>query len=505
MQRRRTNGMEVTLKVISHLVKQHVCVLVADSLWLSSDIKLTQAGIFYVFKDGKFHGCLRIELEPLRFNFNEMMSVSTYALQVNPSRGTKKSDLQEQISDDSRTSKRKPATPRRLGRSVEHYASTPKVSFNIESGDILEKSGLSPITSNTLEEDQSSHITTAASSQPVFPPQPVLLSICEGDEGKNQSGEQITDQVKTISAQNSQDPAGYEATEYACRKCGEQFTTIDGYYVHMFSMHKIRNKKRHKPIIKRVFQKLDGNTKSQEKVPSKDDSMDCGYCDKHYLTHLSLRNHLINVHKDQPAYFCDNCNRVFYVDSVRDSHCANCFHDEGSKEKSESTPNYHFRERKVIMVSGEKKSVGTELVLNGPLKCHLCRIGLHTEQALLLHIKAHKQGKPIDAEYIAERKKTNQDEDSDGLEFFNENTISQSEEEQDVDETPKMSPKKKVRVINTETTPKKNKRKRKHSSSSLTPSRKSPRIASKDIYKTQKSEEQTTETKQSNQSMSKEK
>ena len=125
MERGRTNGMEVTLKVISHLVKQHVCVLLGDSLWLSSDIKLTQAGIFYVFKDGKFHGCSRIKIEPLRFNFNEMMSVSTYGLKVHPSSTSKSSELKEQNSDGMRISKRKPATPRRLGTSVDHYASTP--------------------------------------------------------------------------------------------------------------------------------------------------------------------------------------------------------------------------------------------------------------------------------------------------------------------------------------------------------------------------------------------
>ena len=290
----------------------------------------------------------------------------------------------------------------------------PKVSFNTESGDILEKSGLSPIPSSVVDRNQSSNTASESSSQPVFPPQPVLLTVSQGHDGNNQSGEQITDQVKQLSASNSQDPAGYEATEYACRKCAEQFSSIDGYYVHMFTKHKIRNKKRHKPIVKRVFQQLDATKITQEKLPVNDDSMDCGYCDKHYLTYMSLRKHLINVHKDQPAYFCDNCNKAFYVDSVRDTHCANCFHDEGSKKNTESRPNYQFREKKVILPSGESKSLGSELVLNGPLKCHLCRIGLHTEHALLLHIQADKKGKPIDAKYIAEKKKTNENYESDG-------------------------------------------------------------------------------------------
>ena len=379
MERGRTNGMEVTLKVISHLVKQHVCVLLGDSLWVSSDIKLTQAGIFYVFKDGKFHGCSRIQIEPLRFNFNEMLSVSTYALKVHPTSTSKSTGLKEQNSDAMRISKHKPATPRRLTTSVDHYASTPKVTLNTESGDILQNIGLSPIPSSALDGNKSSNIASESSSQPVFPPQPVLLTISEGHDGNNQSGEQITDQVREISAQNSQDPAGYEATEYGCRKCNEQFSTVDGYYVHMFTKHKIRNKKRHKPIMKRVFQELDATKISQQKLPNNDDSMDCGYCDKQYLTYASLRNHLINLHKEQPAYFCDKCDKAFYVDSIRDSHCASCFQIEGSKKKTQGTPNYAYKDKKVILPSGETKSVGSELLLNGPLKCHLCRIGLHME------------------------------------------------------------------------------------------------------------------------------
>ena len=137
--------MEVTLKVISHLVKQHVCVLLGDSLWVSSNIKLNQAGIFYVFKDGKFHGCSRIEFEALRFDFKEMMSVTTYALKVYPSSGRNQPTLNEQNSDESKTSRHKLATPSRLGRSVEHYASTPKVGLETDTADILQQSILSPI------------------------------------------------------------------------------------------------------------------------------------------------------------------------------------------------------------------------------------------------------------------------------------------------------------------------------------------------------------------------
>ena len=80
------------------------------------------------------------------------------------------------------------------------------------------------------------------------------------------------------------------------------------------------------------------------------------------------------------------------------------------------------------------------------------------------------------------------------IEFFNENTNSQSEQEEDADEAATVSPKKKVRVMNTGSTPQKNIRKRKSSSSSLTPSRKSPRFARRDISKEHKEEEQSTDT-----------
>ena len=164
-------------------------------------------------------------------------------------------------------------------------------------------------------------------------------------------------------------PVGFEATEYGCRKCSDQFTTIDGYYVHMFSQHKIRNPKRNKPIIKRVFQQLDQNTMTANTIGNTDDSMDCGYCDKHYLTHGSLRNHLTKVHEDQPLYFCDTCDRAFYVDSVRDKHCSNCSAEKLSKNKGtqitdknstskKKTPaktKYNYFKRTVTLPSGEKE------------------------------------------------------------------------------------------------------------------------------------------------------
>ena len=73
LEKGRTNGMEVTLKIISHMVKQHVCVLVQNFLWLSADIDIDHAGIFYMYQDGVFHGCTRLTYEALPINFTEML------------------------------------------------------------------------------------------------------------------------------------------------------------------------------------------------------------------------------------------------------------------------------------------------------------------------------------------------------------------------------------------------------------------------------------------------
>ena len=572
MERKRTNGMEVTLKVISHLVKQHVCVLLGDSLWVSSDIKLNQAGIFYVFNDGKFHGCSRIEFEPLRFDFNHMLSVATYAVKVYPSSTKNQPALMEQNSDENRSSRRKPATPRRLDRSVEHYASTPKVGLETDSSNILQQSVLSPIKVRNQEEEMSANNSGNLDAQPVFPIQPVLLTIAEGEPGNNESGEQITEQVKKITEDHAAQPVGFEATEYECRKCSEQFTTMDGYYVHMFSQHKIRNPKRNKPILKRVFQQLNENTIRPNPIGNQDDSMDCGYCDQHYLTHGSLRSHLTKVHVNQPSYFCDTCDRAFYVDSVRDKHCSNCpvvkiiditgsqitednskstkakavkrkgsqntdasststtvtppkkklsqntDHSSKSKKEKPGKIKYDYIKRTVTLPSGEKK-LQEELVLNGPLKCHLCRIGLHTEETLLLHIKAHKKGKPVDEDYIAERKKQVEEGELYDDEVFNTNDETYSHDEKEVDESSARTTKnnnetksdddeeieqsrgrntkKKVRVMKPDKTPEKEARKRRSSSSSMTPSRKSPRIASKAAKKHVGKDEQITDKKAS--------
>ena len=93
------------------------------------------------------------EFEALRFDFNEMMSVSTYALKVYPPKATQQGTVKELNTDDSKTSRRKPETPRRLSRSVEHYASTPKVGLERDSENILQKSVLSPIQVTKQQDD----------------------------------------------------------------------------------------------------------------------------------------------------------------------------------------------------------------------------------------------------------------------------------------------------------------------------------------------------------------
>ena len=444
-----------------------------------------------------------------------------------------------------------------------------------DTANILQQSVLSPIKVRNQDEEMLANNSRNVDAQPVFPPQPHLLTIAEGEPGNNESGEQITEQVKKITEDHAAQPVGFEATEYECRKCSEQFTTMDGYNVHMFSQHKIRNPKRNKPIVKRVFQQLDKNTIRTSAIGNPDDSMDCGYCDQHYLTHGSLRSHLTKVHENQPSYFCDTCDRAFYVDSVRDKHCFNCpaqkitkdkgsqNTDDSSKSRKETpvknkgsqntdvkstakkespaknkgsqntdesstskkkTPEkikYDYIKRTVTLPSGEKK-LQEELVMNGPLKCHLCRIGMHTEQTLLLHIRAHKKGKPIDEDYIAERKKQVEEGELYDDDVFNTNDETQSDDEKEVEESPAISTKKnnethsedekeveesrarstkkKVRVMKADNTPET--RKRRSSSSSATPSRKSPRFASKAAKKHVQNEEQNTDRKASSEAQS---
>ena len=57
--------MDVTLKILSGLIRQHIAVLIGDTIWLDMNIELNQVGLFYIYENNTFYGCWPKNREPI--------------------------------------------------------------------------------------------------------------------------------------------------------------------------------------------------------------------------------------------------------------------------------------------------------------------------------------------------------------------------------------------------------------------------------------------------------
>ena len=309
-----TNGMDVTLKVLSKLVKQHVGVLISNFLWLSSDVDLTDIGVFYIYKDKTFVGCsrkYRLEIDLSGMLLDYKTSISSDEERVTSA---------EVVNEDGNGKENDGVPSNEPLRAV----STPNSSKNrVDAAEAFKEYAqqqvLSPIVQNT--DKSSDEPLNLSKYQVVFPPREHISYIPSPTSAKKNSGntdasvdeavvrrdwEQIPDVNK---------PSGYEKVEYGCAKCDDRFMSTQGYYTHMFDVHKIRKKIRHPPKMIRTYVKLNEDKDDEQPavVAEPDDSLECVYCEKQYLTHKLLRIHLDRDHPLFKPSLCANCDRVFFT------------------------------------------------------------------------------------------------------------------------------------------------------------------------------------------------
>ena len=286
--------MEVTLMILSHLLRQHVGVLVSDFVWLSANVELEQIGIFFIFSKGKFLGCSRKKRIPLKLKVTDLVS------QVF------KEDNVEEIEEAATVS-----TPKRGNMLKAHEA--------FESYD--KDKVLSPI----LDKDSTESIQVPVDivMQPVFPPRQQVTML---DLKSAKNNEQPIDLRKQGSDSVEHEPVGYEKVEYGCAKCPSKFESLQGYYTHMFDDHQIRKKVRHPPKIIRTYVKLQEHHDDMQPtlLHEPNNSMECAYCERQFLTHGNLRLHLRNEHPLFKSDFCSHCPRVFYFEDGLQKHINEC-------------------------------------------------------------------------------------------------------------------------------------------------------------------------------------
>ena len=317
-----TNGMDITLKVMSKMVKQHIGVLISNFLWLSSDVDLTQIGVFFMYKDKKFFGCSR--KYGIDIDLSEMLKYYKTSLSSDEDRSTAAEFVKEDVN--SRGKENNDSEP-------QCAVSTPNTSKKqIDAAEAFKEYGqqqvLSPIVQNT--DNSSYEPLNLSTSRAVFPPREHISYIPSPTKGKH-----ITDKGNTDASVDEavvrrdweqipdvHKPSGYEKVEYGCAKCDEKFMSTQGYYTHMFDVHKIRKKIRHPPKLIKTYVKLIED-KEEDVLPivaEPDDSLECVYCEKQYLTHKLLRRHLDRDHPLFQPKFCNNCDRVFYTKDALSTH-----------------------------------------------------------------------------------------------------------------------------------------------------------------------------------------
>ena len=464
--------MEVTLKIISHLVKQHVCVLIQNFLWLSADIDIDHAGIFYMYQDGVFHGCTRLTYEPLQINYTEMLQQYTSIEVAQPqSNIVNRSQLHASSEVDGEQSTDK------LSQSVvsaENANVLPMtdVRHDLQTNMSAEKEG------EPKTDDARQSIPPGDTGNEVHQSTPVVQSRKSDAEpfaqySRNEVLSPIRKQNDQVMAQQSvfptrtkdynqqmivssdtanqpgpitriiqaQEPIAVESFCYGCKKCGQTFQSEQGYYNHMFESHRIRNPNLHRPIITKRFDKVNTST---DKINPRDvdNSMECGYCSKEYLSYTCLKYHIGVEHESMPAYFCPSCDKVFYVDSQLDAHYATVHANEFNEQVTRKEKQHKAQER--IRSRMNRSSTGEE----PKFPCDFCDTVMYTRGGMEVH-QLNCSSNPEHAEFSLFAKKQDLTVTADSVKAWRNASAEQKTDDESKASTSQKSPsgKKKPRTI----------------------------------------------------------
>ena len=464
--------MEVTLKIISHLVKQHVCVLIQNFLWLSADIDIDHAGIFYMYQDGVFHGCTRLTYEPLQINYTEMLQQYTSIEVPQPqSNIVNRSQLHASSEVDGEQSTDK------LSQSVvsaekDIVIPMPDVHHDMHSNTSAEKEG------EPKTDDPGQSIPPGDTANEVHQSTPVVQSGKLHAEpfaqySRNEVLSPIRKQNDLVMAQQSvfptrteeynqqmivssdtanqpgpitriiqaQEPIAVESFCYGCKKCGQTFQSEQGYYNHMFESHRIRNPNLHRPIITKRFDKVNTST---EKINPRDvdNSMECGYCSKEYLSYTSLKYHIGVDHESMPAYFCPSCDKVFYVDSQLDAHYATVHGNEFNEQVTRKEKEHKALER--IRSRMNRSSTGEE----PQFACAFCDTVMYTRGGMEVH-QLNCSSNPENEKFSLFKKKENLTVTAESVKAWRNASAEQRTDDESKASTSQKSPggKKKPRTI----------------------------------------------------------
>ena len=327
--------MEITLKILSGLFRQHVGLLIEDYVWIDKEVELKQIGLFYIYQNEKFYGCTKAHCEPLIIDMKEMDRLYPSNARVgNEENLVNRSMLMDSMSPNLSRQQNTEESSHSVKRSTPIVPSSSNAEdafVNYDKDKVL--SPINPACPQVLREIQGN-----IDLQPVFPPRGISTVIEDPADDEQITANSLgTGENANNTSIADNPPIGYTIVKFRCKRCDEIFNTDQGYFNHIFKVHKCRSKKRNPPVLEKTFIAIPGRTKGHvEEVYQPDDDLDCGICDRSLFSHKLLRRHVKNEHPDFKPFLCPYCDFLLFFEENYMQHMQSHIDMELDLEKKET-------------------------------------------------------------------------------------------------------------------------------------------------------------------------
>ena len=370
--------MDVTLKILSGLIRQHIAVLIGDTIWLDMNIELSQVGLFYIYENNTFYGCWPKIREPIIVDMKYLRNY--YKVKNTQEVHQPEIDLIYQADFGSQDGK---STSQETQNNEDNYDETPadkcteaiqqitaggqiqctdSAEQHTEATSLVASSAakcnqadkqitepLSDLTStelNTQGTDVGSNGQLRAMKastpkratrvqheanllgtylSPIHSQQHDVLKEISGDPQQQPVFPPRHDDLShTVNTESviAIEPSAYVLMKFKCKKCRSLFLTENEYFKHMFEVHRCRSKKRNPPDFQKTFVEIKGSKPGghHEEVYQPDDDLECGICEQVLFSHKTLRNHMQNDHRHFTPFLCAFCEMLFFMEEKFLSH-----------------------------------------------------------------------------------------------------------------------------------------------------------------------------------------
>ena len=374
--------MDVTLKILSGLIQQHIAVLIGDTIWLDMNIELNQVGLFYIYENNTFYGCWPKNREPIIVDMKYLRNY--YKVKNTQEVHQPEIDLRYQAEFGSQDGK---STSQETQNNEDNYDKTPadksteaiqqitaggQIQCTDSAEQHTEPTFVIPSSEDTcteaLQQNTELHLDLTATEtnkqgsdgkhdiatkrqvramkastpnraggvqkepkllethlSPIHTQQHDVLKEISGNPQQQPVFPPRDDDIsKMVNSESviAIEPSAYVLMKFKCKKCRSLFLTENEYFKHMFEVHRCRSKKRNPPDFQKTFVEIEGSTPGghHEEVYQPDDDLECGICEQVMFSHKTLRDHMENYHRHFTPFLCAFCEMLFFMEEKFLSH-----------------------------------------------------------------------------------------------------------------------------------------------------------------------------------------